>query len=156
MSDRVEELNQRIYSRMKASGEPAVLFSPRPLPTKYVHPFPVVSDPLPPTVKVRHNSTDVAFLPTNLKAPGAANWVDLESTLKNMDFALQKNDRAVYVPSSRSDLYRNPNVANKQQKQQQQPHPHLFAHVVTSNTGIPPNITPSTKLFNNVHLRTPA
>ena len=152
--DRVEELNHRIFSRMKASGEPAVLFSPRPLPTKYVHPFPVVSDPVPPTVKIQNFSRNVAFLPTTLKAPGATDWVDLESSLKNLDFALQKNDRAVYVPSSKSDLYRKLSIHTPSAPKQ--PHPHLFAHVVTSNTGIPSNVEPTIKLFNNVRLRTPA
>ena len=31
--------------------------------------------------------------------------VDVESVLRNQIFALQKNDQAVYVPSSKSDLY---------------------------------------------------
>jgi hypothetical protein len=151
--DRVEELNQRIFSRMKASGEPAVLFSPRPVPTKYVHPFPVVVDPAPPTVKLRNLSKEVAFLPTDCKAPGATDWVDLESTLKNMDFALQKNDRAVYVPSSKSDLYLKPTTKTTPVRQT---HPLLFAHVVTPNSGIPANVQQSNKLFHNVRLRTPA
>ena len=154
-SDRVEELNQRIFSRMKASGEPAVLFSPRPVPTKYVHPFPVVVDPAPSAVKMKPLSRDVAFLPTDCKAPGATDWVDLESTLKNMDFALQKNDRAVYVPSSKSDLYLKPSTKTTPPIPRQT-HPLLFAHVVTPNSGIPSNLKTSTKLFNNVRLRTPA
>ena len=33
MSDRIEELNQRIASRVYASDMPSLLFSPRPTPT---------------------------------------------------------------------------------------------------------------------------
>ena len=148
--DRVEELNHRLYSRNLASSTPSVLFSPRPTPTKYTM-MPVVSDPVPPTVKIQPR-LKTKFLPATLKAPNALDFVDVESTLKNLDFALQKSDRAVYVPSSKSDLYNHKTRAQFVH----QPHPHLFAHVVTTDTGIPANVASSTKLFNNVRLRTPS
>jgi hypothetical protein len=153
MSDRIEELNQRLASRNVASANPMVLFSPRPTPTKYVR-MPIVNDPMPPRVKLEHRSSNVAFLPTDAKGPGALDWVDVESSLKNIGFALQRNDRAVYVPSSQSDLYNDPSTEASQKPRQ--PHPHLFKHVVTTNTGIPAGVkTQDEHVFRNVTLREP-
>jgi hypothetical protein len=153
MSDRIEELNVRIYSRTHASTQPSILFSPRPVATKYVK-FPVVDDPVPSTVKLEARAPRVDFLPTDAKGPGALTMVDVESTLRSMDFALQRNGRAVYVPASKSGLYQDPST--KSSVKVRQPHPNLFAHVVSSNNGVPPNILPPTSIFNNVRLRTPA
>jgi hypothetical protein len=151
MSERIEELNQRIFARVQASETPSILFSPRPVCTKYVK-FPVVNDPVRPTVKLEPFSKHVDFLPSDAKGPGALDLVDVESTLKNMDFALQRSGHAVYVPPSKSSLYNT--VAPRAQKVQQ-PYPNLFAHVVTSNSGIPADIKPSATIFNEVRLRTP-
>ena len=153
MSDRIEELNQRIASRVYASDVPSLLFSPRPTPTKYVK-MPVVLDPVPPTVKLEPRALRVGFLPTDAKGPGALDLVDLESTLKNMDFALQRNGRALYVPSSKSDLYRE--ASTKTSTPVRQPNPNLFTRVVSTNSGIPLNLAPATNIFNNVRLRTKA
>ena len=150
MSDRIEELNQRISSRVYASDTPSLLFSPRPTPTKYVK-MPVVLDPVPPKVKLEPRAQHVGFLPTDAKGPGALDLVDLESTLKNMDFALQRNGRSLYVPSSKSDLYRE--VSTKTAAQVRQPHTNLFTHVVSTNSGIPSNLSPANNIFNNVRLR---
>jgi len=153
MSDRIEELNQRLASRNVASEDPMVLFSPRPTPTKYVR-MPVVNDPMPSRVKLEQRASNVAFLPTDAKGPGALDWVDVESSLKNIGFALQRNDRAVYVPSSRSDLYTDPSTAASQKVRQ--PHPHLFKHVVSNNNGIPAHVkTQDQHVFRNVTLREP-
>lgn len=153
MSDRIEELNQRLASRNVASAPPMVLFSPRPTPTKYVK-MPVVNDPIPSRVKLEQRASNVAFLPTDAKGPGALDWVDVESSLKNIGFALQRNDRAVYVPSSRSDLYNDPSTETSHHVRQ--PHPHLFKHVVTSNNGVPANVkTQNQHVFCNVTLREP-
>jgi hypothetical protein len=153
MSDRIEELNHRIASRVYASAAPSLLFSPRPVPTKYVK-MPMVNDPVPPTVRLENRAQHVGFLPTDAKGPGALDLVDLESTLKNMDFALQRNGRAVYVPASQSDLYRDPSV--KPATPVQQTHPNLFKRVITSDTGIPPHVRPGQQPFYNPRFRTPA
>jgi len=152
MSDRIEELNQRIFSRVQASNAPSVLFSPRPVPTKYVR-MPVVIDPTPPKTKLESREQHVDFLPTDSKGPGALDFVDVESTLQNRDFALQRDGRAQYVPSSQSALYKDPQI--KSNAPLKQPHPNLFSRVVSSNNGIPPNVKPATLVFNNVKLRTP-
>ena len=49
----------------------------------------------------------LVFNPGDRMAPfaGFVENVDVESVLRNQIFALQKNDQAVYVPSSKSDLY---------------------------------------------------
>jgi hypothetical protein len=153
MSDRIEELNQRIFSRVQTSNTPSILFSPRPVPTKYVR-MPIVIDPTPPKTSLELRDRYVDFLPTDSKGPGALDFVDVESTLKNMDFALQRDGRAQYVPSSQSSLYKPPQN-NHRGPSIQQPYPNLFAHVVSKNNGIPPNLKPATSVFNNVKLRTP-
>ena len=155
MSDRIEELNNRIASRVYASEPPSILFSPRPTPTKYVK-MPVVNDPVPSTTKLESRAAQVSFLPTDARGPGVLDLVDIESTLKNMDFALQCNNRAVYVPSSKSDLYNYPSIKSRNKTLPVQPHPYLFAHVVSSNNGIPTQVKTDTSIFNNVRLRTPA
>ena len=150
MSDRIEELNQRIFSRVQSSDVPAVLFSPRPVQTKYVK-LPFVNDPIAPTVQIEKYAQRVDFLPTDAKGPGVLVFVDLESTLKNMDFALQRNARASYMPGSKSDLYNEYHPRNNQNIDQ--PHPYLFQRVLTPNNGIPPHIKPSNAIFNQVRLR---
>jgi hypothetical protein len=152
MVDRVEQLNSRLVERLNVSKNPTVLFSPRPSPTKYVK-MPVVYDPMPSSVKIKNRTSELSFFPTDSMAPGALDKTDIESNLKNIGFALQKNDRAVYVPSSKSDLYTETKLGNQGERQ---PHPLLFTHVVTKNTGIPSNLVVPTQIFNNVRLRTAA
>ena len=151
MVDRVEELNKRLVDRLNVSKNPTVLFSPRPAPTKYVK-MPVVYDPMPSSVKIKNRTSELSFFPTDSMPPGALDKTDVESNLTNIGFALQKNDRAVYVPSSKSDLYAESKLGGRGDHQ---PHPLLFTHVVTKNTGIPSNVTIPTQLFNNVRLRNP-
>jgi hypothetical protein len=153
MSDRIEELNTRIASRVHASEAPSVLFSPRPIPTKYVK-MPIVNDPIPSGTRLESRGQHIAFLPTDARGPGVLDLVDIESTLKNMDFALQRNNRAVYVPSSTSDLYQK--VSTKTSVDTPQTHPRLFTHVVSNDSGIPSHIKTSNSIFNNVRLRNPA
>lgn len=63
------------------------------------------------------------FNPGNKKPPNWANYVNVESELRNQIFALQKGERHVYVPEHTSSLYyhnfKNNNVQN-------QPHEKLF------------------------------
>ena len=87
---RCAELNTRLQERHTLGGG-GPSFSPRPVPTKY-------------TVMPVLDSTPSSKVPLtyNLVAPD----VDLESYLKNITFALQRDSRAVYIPSSSSDLYK--------------------------------------------------
>lgn len=145
---RVEELNARLYSRNVPSGSPPMVFSPRPVQTKYTN-QPILDVHVAPTVPIRGIGAPV-FLPGD-SAPfnGFTDNIDVDSALKNINFALQKHPMAVYVPESASDLYK---TAPPRPQQVQQPHPMLFASVVAPPTRAPP---PSPQIFNNVRLRTP-
>lgn len=124
---RIQELNDRIYSRNISSRPLQPAFSPRPTPTKYSL-FPIVDlkridnkekiDSFP-----TYSSTQV-FNPGNAQAPwsGFANSINTESSLRNQFFAIQSCDQAKYVPSSNSDLY-NVHVTSKPTTQ---PFPDLF------------------------------
>jgi len=81
----------------------------RPVMTKYSH-FPIVdprkSNSVPLVVQPTFN-TNAVFNPGNSQSPwsGFASNVNTESELRNQIYALQKCSQAVYVPSSKSDLY---------------------------------------------------
>ena len=136
--DRVEALNERIAARRDAAM-PEMVFSPRPTPTKHVL-FPIVDIVQPSKAVIQ--SKPLNFLP-GTTAPGIRH-IDLESELRNQIYALQRDDRAVYRPSPKSDLYvsRVPKLPNEQ------PHPLLFVHAKATAT---PKL--KEKLFNNVRLR---
>ena len=67
---------------------------------------------------------------------GFINNVNVESSLRNQDYALHRgNDEVVYVPSSESDLYK----VYIPSKPSQQPHPGLFNHYELSQQTHPNN-----------------
>ena len=104
--DRVEQLNERIYSRYVPNISPQMQFDPRPTPTKYTL-FPISGATLPvPTPVIARPSYNVAtsFLPGD-SAPWNGFDVNQESKLKNIIFALQSCPQAAYVPSSNSDMF---------------------------------------------------
>ena len=142
-ADRSQELNQRIYSRNIPSAEPPVHFSPRPVPTKYTT-MPILDHRIKPKVMIHSTSfTTKDFLP-GTNAPGYSNFVDTESSLKNITYALQSSSHAVYVPSSQSDLY----IHTVPPSPVVQPHPHLFKVVETTNSGIKVPYTLPQSIFN--------
>lgn len=146
--DRVEQLNQRLYARNVASSKPPMVFSPRPVQTKYVK-QPIVDSHAAPTVAIRALGAPVEFLPGD-GAPFNGFSVDVESSLKNIEFALQKHPLAVYVPESTSTLYA---IEPPRPQPLKQPHPLLFAHVVTNHAG--PAVPPARQVFNNARMRAP-
>ena len=145
---RVEELNARLYSRNVPSGAPPMVFSPRPVQTKYTK-QPILDVYVTPSVPIRGIGPPV-FLPGD-SAPfnGFTDNIDVDSNLKNINFALQRHPMAVYVPESASDLYNN---QPPRAQQVQQPHPMLFASVVARPAKGP---QPAPLIFNNVKLRNP-
>jgi hypothetical protein len=149
--DRVEELNARIYDRFVPSGKPHVSFSPRPIGTKYTKQ--AILDEYPPPRVAIEPAQKVAFLPSSGMGPLPDFCVDTESTLKggNLFYALQKDPRAAFMPSTSSDLYRFPSTACRGGTPQT--HPMLFAHVVAGPTPLPNEPMPK-QVFNNVRLRT--
>ena len=112
------ELNNRIHKRVFPSQELQPNFNPIPVSTKYT---------LFQTNELHNNSNDdlrpynkfdnkKIFYPGNSKGPTAFFFdnVDTESTLRNQYFALQKNDKAYYIPDIKSDLYNHRgNLINK-------------------------------------------
>jgi hypothetical protein len=83
----------------------------------------------------------------------AARNVDLESSLKNITFALQRDSRAAYIPSSASDLYNQAALKSSTTDVGPQPHPYLFASVVSQHR-IPHEFPDQgNAIFNNVSLK---
>jgi hypothetical protein len=150
MNDRVEELNGRLYERNVAAAPPPLLFSPRPLPTKY-QTLPIL-DEQPKSVVPLERRRPGPFIPGAERGSQPGYSVDAESDLINIVSALQRDPRAVFVPSSSSSLYNLPDTSTA--RSEAQPHPRLFSHVVAY-----PNVAPNAdgaKIFYNAHLRTPS
>jgi hypothetical protein len=147
--DRVEELNARIYDRFVPSGAPQMVFSPRPVQTKYAKQ--PVMDEHKPSIPIQRGAV-VRFLPSSGVGPIGQYCVDTESTLKggNLFYALQKDARAAYIPGSASDLYNAPDTNSSQPVPQ--PHPRLFSHVVASPSPAP-NVELPTQIFYNTRVR---
>ena len=140
---RVEELNERLYSR-NIGDVPAFYFSPRPVPTKYTT-LPILDERM-------KNQTDISckpifdttkqFLPgSNAPWSGKASTIDIETQLYR-----PKN----YFPSSQSDLYKTPAPPSSTMTQ---PHPHLFASVRTSNNGIKATIPEKHFFYNDTRIK---
>jgi hypothetical protein len=124
--DRLGEKNDRISQRNIPSSALRPAFNVRPLSSKYAM-MPILETRPAPTVQLQpyqQFTTETVFNPGNGKAPwrGWAERVNVESSLRNQFFALQRNDRAVYVPDSTSSLY---NVT-VDAREVAQPNPYLF------------------------------
>lgn len=124
---RSEELNSRISSRNIPSGPLQPQLSLRSVSTKYAH-LPVMDRRAKPTVEIERLPTynvTKTFNPGNAQAPwsGFAANVNVESTLRNQFFALQKCEQSNFVPPSTSDLYQ---VTVDAGKPMHQPFPQLF------------------------------
>jgi len=137
--DRLGEINERISSRNIPSAALAPAYSVRPLSSKYAT-MPIVESRPVPTVQIppyQHFTTESVFNPGNGKAPwrGWAERVNVESSLRNQFFALQRNNRAVYVPSSSSDLYQ----VEIDAREVEQPNPYLFDNGATNFAPMNPN-----------------
>ena len=102
------EMSNDIRKRNIPSRSLQPQFGLRPVSTKYAH-FPIIDTQISNQVPIYKNPYNVGlvFNPGDRMAPfsGFVENVDVESVLRNQIFALQKNDQAVYVPSSKSDLY---------------------------------------------------
>ena len=102
------EMSNDIRKRNIPSMSLQPQFGLRPVSTKYSH-FPIIDTQISNEVPIYKKPYNVGlvFNPGDRMAPfsGFVENVDVESVLRNQIFALQKNDQAVYVPSSKSDLY---------------------------------------------------
>lgn len=126
-NERVDELNERLYSRNIPDISLAPNFDPRPVPTKYAL-FPLINRRKESNVRINpmvNHNVDINFNPSNRVGPpqGYIVNVDVETMLRNQGIALQHGaDDNVYVPSSNSDLYK----VFVPSKPSVQPHPELF------------------------------
>lgn len=123
---RDNEMNIRISSRNIPSSNLQPQFSLRPVSSKYEM-LPIFDRRPKPNVPIRNETLydpEIIFNPGTAQAPwaGFSNNINVESKLRNQYFAIQKNDRAKYIPSKSSDLYNTHVIGNNIQ----QPFPGLF------------------------------
>ena len=137
--DRLGEINTRISERNIPSAMLRPAFEVRPLSSKYAT-LPILETRPVSTVPLQSYeqfTTESVFNPGNAKAPwgGWAERVNVETHLRNQYFALQRNDRGVYVPNSNSDLYNVTVIA----RDVEQPNPYLFDNGAADFSPMNPN-----------------
>lgn len=150
VSDIHRQTNQRIYGRNIPSQMLQPYINVRPVMTKYSY-FPIVDPRKNISVPLKQLPTynvEKVFNPGNATAPwsGFATNINTESELRNQIYALQKCSQAVYVPSSKSDLY------NYTFKTPSQPNPHELLFRNDSFESFNPNPAPGicgSGIFNN-------
>jgi hypothetical protein len=108
--ERVDELSSRMFARNMPSRDIQPAFDIRPVASKYTV-MPIYDQYKPCVEVIRVQPVFQAqdtFYPGTRKAPynGFASKVNVESTLRNQWFALQRSSQSVYIPSSESDLYK--------------------------------------------------
>ena len=124
--ERTEELSRRMRDRNIPSAPLQPQLCARPVLTKYAT-MPILDQRKEATVPLMNYpvyNPEHVFNPGSAVAPwsGYATAVNVESTLRNQFFALQKCEQSEYVPSSKSDLY-NVRIDSRQIPQT---HPLLF------------------------------
>ena len=104
------ELNKRLQTRIFPSQSLPPLYDDRPVSTKYSF-FQIVEEKQPSITELHKYNT---YSPSSTFNPGNRgpvdyfiNNVDTESVLRNQFMALQKSNKAIYVPELTSDLYMN-------------------------------------------------
>ena len=111
MDIRVEELNERIWSRNVPDKPLAANFDPRPVSTKYEH-FGILDRRGITTVPIAETDPHYVgsnFNPGTMRAPPGSilRDINIETGLRNQQNVLQHGDNhSVYVPPSTSDLYK--------------------------------------------------
>jgi len=128
-NDRVDELNNRISARNIPSSaiRPAQIHT-RAVSTKYAI-MPILDQRAKSNVPLQNYptyNTATTFTPgveRNAPWSGFATNVNLESSLRNQFFALQKCEQSNYVPGSNSDMY----SVTVSGRNVEQPFPELFS-----------------------------
>jgi hypothetical protein len=127
--DRLDEINDRIFSRTKSDTILQPNFDPRPIQTKYSM-MPIIDRRVLPKTPVNdylEYSSETNFSPVTSKGPvdGFLRNVDTESSLRSQFFALQRDGagQSIYIPGPNSDLYRTTTAVGRQEEQT---HPGLF------------------------------
>jgi len=140
---RVDELNDRIFDRFHPDHTLPPNFETRPVSTKYSL-FPMMDKRMPAKVPIESNydySLETNFTPPVMASGpvnGFVNNVNVESSLRNQFFALQKGaDLGEYIPSKESDLYKVTVVS----RPEEQPYPLLFEQGLhIDRTTVHPNV----------------
>ena len=145
-----QETNSRIYDRNIPSQTLQPYLDVRPVLTKYSY-FPIVDPRKELNVSLIQTPTynvHSVFNPGNTTSPwsGFASNINKESELRNQIYALQKCSQAIYVPSSKSDLY----DYNFKTITQPNPHALLFKNeVFASFNPNPDDNVLGANIFNN-------
>lgn len=145
--ERVEELNERIYTRVpKVPLE--VNYTPRSVSTKYSR-FSIVQRQSPSTIKPNYlpaYSVEKQFVPGRGPVSGYFANIDKENTLRNQYFALQRDiGQSTFIPSTNSDLYKNYIVS----RPSNQPFPKLFENY-KFDPSVHPNIANNPAVGSNL------
>lgn len=131
--DAMADINRGVYERNLPSEMMYGQISFRPAPTKYVLLQDMINNPMEkitsPTIQNEYSVSSV-FNPGDRKAPwvGFSGNIDTESTLRNQFMALSRNDRAQWMPGSRSDMYREYSPTSIEKEIQ--PFPRLFSQPI--------------------------
>jgi len=146
-SQKTDTINYRTYARNIPSQTLQPYFDARPVSTKYSI-MPIVDPRTPPTVSVKQMPTYNVHTMFN---PGCGPWsgyasnVNNESILRNQIYGIQDYSQAVYVPSSKSDLYQ----VHWKEDPLQQPFPDLFRNEpLSTETNLSPKEV-GYAMFNN-------
>lgn len=110
------ELNKRLEKRILQSSAIEPQYDPRPICTKYTdfNTYTKLDTPKNILNYKEYNPTKDYY--TGDKKPQINyyfNNIDVEHTLRNQFFALQKNDKAFYIPDIKSSLYTHENNITK-------------------------------------------
>tara|TARA_Y100000768_G_scaffold2261_1_gene1687 strand:+ start:11074 stop:11568 length:495 start_codon:yes stop_codon:yes gene_type:complete len=150
--DRVEELNNRLNSRLTFSNILEPVFDPRPNGTRgglSSHDDTEASVPL---NNYENYNPETMFAPMTKTGPykGYAKRIHLENELRHQFFALQRSENGIFIPSSQSDLYSN-DVPPKPNNYEDRKHEHneLFVEEGFANFDPTENIEARETLFNN-------
>ena len=140
--ERVEDLNERIYSRLYSDSPLRPHFNPRPVMTKYSQ-FPILDRRVESKVPI-NTYLDYTVGTASIVGPapieGFQNNIGVESELRNQLYALSSAPQRYYVPSSSSDLYNVAPVAGS--LNEAQPFPALFDDMISGiGGGAHPNIS---------------
>lgn len=128
-NEKLDNMNREIYDRNIPSRPLQMSFDPRQVQTRYVR-FPAIDCKTPTNVPIEHRGAynqHGQFNPgTSAPFQGYASNIDQDSRLKDMFAPLQKfTGQSEYIPSSNSELYKDPVMTNT--KPTVMNHPMLFA-----------------------------
>lgn len=99
-----QQINKKHYSHQVFPQPIEYKFNPRPEETRHVK-FPALVNKS--AFNMVAPNTQLAYVPNAQQGTfvGFSSNIDDETILRNQTFALQKSDKAAYIPDSTSDLY---------------------------------------------------